>query len=195
MNHSAWQLAHLALVLVAVTVATASCGSPLAEREAAETSVKLALETGAETYAPDDLDAATYALESAERLVRTRQYREAKTIYLLARILAEAAAKTAETRKAALRTQLERGLADSEFRWHEVERQARVRIAEWPAGGAARREWNADVKRAKAALESAKALVHDDPPGANANFTTLSVVLTKWERELHLRPTSQRDRP
>jgi len=178
-------LAGVAFLAWTIVLTAARCSpAPYAEKEAAEASVRRAVVTGAETYAPEELGAARDALTAAQNLTSDKRYKPARDIYLLVKVLAETATETTETRKATLQAQVEQDLIRVEKRWRQIERRVRIRTAVTRASSAERREWAEDAERAELALRSARSLAHDDPIEANVNLTMLDDVLVKWEWKL-----------
>ncbi len=187
MSQSPSRLAGVAFLAWTIVVTAARCSPPpYAEKEAAEASVRRAVAAGAETYAPEELGAATDALNAAQRLTSDKRYGPARDIYILAKVLAETATQNAETRKAPLQAQVERDVVSMEQRWLRIERWVRNRTAVASASSAERREWEEDAERAVLALRSARSLAHDCPTEAKINLTMLDSVLAKWERKLQL---------
>lgn len=171
-------------VVLAVGFVAFGCASspPEAEKKAAEQAVSAARAAGGETYASGEFTAATDALKEAEAQMSARKYGEAKTAYTKAKELAEKAAKAVEAGKAAMKSEVERQMADTEKRWQELVRM--VKAAAKTLKADQEQAWKADAKSAAEALQAAKAAAGDDPAVAKEKLGTVTAALDKWEGEL-----------
>ena len=99
--------------LVAVTLASASCGDPPEkEIQQAQGAIDAARAAGADQYAHDEFAAAQESLQKANDAVAERDYRQALNFALDSRDRARTAAKDASDRKAVARGDAERAIAD-----------------------------------------------------------------------------------
>ncbi len=175
--------ARLALAVLAVLLVAFGCASPPeAEKKAADEAMKAARAAEADRYAASDFAAATGALKTAEAQMADKKYSEAKTAYVKAKDLAEKATKAAEAGKAAMKSQVEQELAQTEKRWHEVEGKVKPAVKKLKAEQ--RQLWEADAKAATETLEAAKATIERDPAGAKDKLATITASAEKWESEL-----------
>lgn len=181
-----------ASVILAVAFATFGCASrPEAEKNAAEQAVSAAKAAGADKYASSDFAAATDALKTAEGEMGARKYPEAKTAYVKAEELAEKAAKAVEAGKAAMKSQVEQQLADTEKRWQKLEAEAKATAKKFKADQ--KQAWEADAKAATESLQAAKAAASDDPASAKEKLSTVAAILDKWEAELKALATPMKE--
>ena len=172
-----------ATLILAAAFTTFGCASPPeAQKKAAEQAVSAAKTAGAEKYASTEFAAAADALKAAESQMRARKYVEAKTAYVMAKELAERAAKAVETGKAAMKSQVEQQLRDSEERWLELEGKAKAGAKRFKTEQ--KQAWAAAATSVNESLQAARATVGDDPASAKEKLDAIVPVLDKWELEL-----------
>jgi hypothetical protein len=172
-----------ATIILAAALTTLGCASPPgAEKKAAEQAVSAARTAGAEKYASTEFAAAADALKAAEGQMGARKYVEAKTTYVMAKELAERAAKAVETGKAVMKSQVEQQLRDAEERWLELEGKAKVGAKKFKAEQ--KQAWAAAATSISESLQAARATAGDDPASAKEKLDAVVPVLDKWESEL-----------
>jgi len=159
------------------------CASPPdAEQKAAREAASAARSAGAEQYAPSEFIAMTAAVEKAEAEMAAKAYKDAKVSYARVKILADTAARTALTGKAAMRDDLEKQLAELVERWESLEGQAQAASKQMRA--LQRQISDADAQTVIEQLEAAKTAVSGDPVVAKERLALASAALDKWERHL-----------
>jgi hypothetical protein len=122
----------LTAACVMVLLLTSACAEPpTKERHQAETALADARKAGAETYAPEDLQAAEAALQKYDGAVAQRDYRQALSFAQDARDQAYAAAKRATTEKAAAMAHATQLIGDIEA----LTKGANARLSGTGAGG------------------------------------------------------------
>ena len=115
------------------TLQLSACSSgppPKQELQSTEKSIQIAIDSGAETKAPDELGSAQQKMQRALKLVKKKKYSDAKEVLHLARVDAQLAYQTAQA--ATARTEalqlteeagrLKRALSDRENRLSEQQR-------------------------------------------------------------------------
>lgn len=175
---------HLVVPLaLAVALSTFGCASPpTAEKKEAEDAINAAKSAGAEKYASSDFQAATSALKEAETHMGAKKYSEAKVAYVKIKDLAEKAAKAVEGGKAAMKSQVEQALNDTEKRWQALESNIKKMAKKLKAEQ--KQAWEADAKGAVKALQAAKVTAGADPATAKEKLAAATSALEKWEAEL-----------
>lgn len=90
----------ISLVIVVLTVVGANACSgkapPKQELQATEKSIQIAIDSGAETQAPEDLNNAQLKLTRAQRLIKKKDYSDAKRMLHLANMDAKLALRTTQ---------------------------------------------------------------------------------------------------
>ncbi len=122
-------------VLAGVALLAAGCDSPPeAEKKAADAAIAAAKSAEADKYAGPAYKAVTDLQRQAESFMGEKKYKEAKAAYERAKGLADDAGKAAVTGKAAMTTEVEKGIAAAEAAWAGLEKQASGRGEEDEAG-------------------------------------------------------------
>jgi chaperonin cofactor prefoldin len=162
------------------------CASPPeAEQKAAREAASAARSAGAEQYAPSEFIAMTAAVKKAEAEMAAKAYKDAKVSYTRVKTLADTAARTALTGKAAMREDLEKQLSDLVQRWEDLEGQAQVASKQMRA--VQKRISDADARTVVEQLETAKTAVGGDLVVAKQRLALASAALDKGERHLAAR--------
>ena len=118
----------LSLALVSA-IAGAACGDPPdKEMQQAQGAIDAARAAGADQYAREEFSAAEDALKKSREAVEQRDYRQALNTALDARERAQAAAKESVNRKATVRADATKALADADAALHNS--CARLKAAE-----------------------------------------------------------------
>jgi tetratricopeptide (TPR) repeat protein len=165
-------------ILAGVALMAAGCDSPPeAEKKAADAAIASAKSAEADKYAAPAYKAVTDLQRQADTLMGEKKYKEAKAAYERAKGLADDAGKAAVTGKAAMKTEVEKGIAAAEAAWTGIEKQAQAAVKEMKPDQ--KKAWEDDAKAAQAALKSAKDAVATSPAEAKDK---LGVVLASIEK-------------
>ena len=161
---------------------TLGCSEPpTKERKQAEEALAAARAAGAETYAPERLQAAEAALQKYEGAVASRDYREALNFALDARDGAYAAASRAATEKAAALARANGQVAELEALM--ITANGRLKGAPGPRlTSAATERLRAALKSAPVALQEARARI--DQQDYRGAVLRLTPVIEAFQREL-----------
>ena len=180
------------MVCLAIVTTGAACSSPPdSERQQAEGALNAARQADAAVYAPTELQAAEAALKKYDEAVAQRDYRQALSDALDARDQAYAAVKQAGNRKAELRGQAERLLADLDTLSKAATARLSGQSGPRPTGAAADRLREA-LRNATPLLQEARSRVeHQDYQGAVEKLTPAVDAL---QRELPANETVARRR-
>jgi hypothetical protein len=181
-----------AVVILIALLASAACGAPPSkELHQAQGAIDAARAAGADSYAPDDYEAAVAALGRAEQAVRERDFRLALSQALDSRERAQAAAKLAASQKAQVRSEAERLLAQATSAV-SIANERLAANASRPATPAVAALESA-VANARAAIDEAgKALASEDYLEARR---TLQGVSTALEAAVRVLPPPAPQRP
>jgi hypothetical protein len=160
--------------LSAIALLTVACAEPpTKERHQAEAALADARAAGAETYAPDELQAAEAALQKYDGAVAQRDYRQALSYAQDARDQAYTAAKHATTEKAAALARANQLIADLDA----LTKAANARLSGAPGAGPrltsqAAERLRAALRTAPIALQEARSLLEQqDYRGAVLRLT------------------------
>jgi chromosome segregation ATPase len=169
---------------IIIAFLTLGCSEPpTKERKQAEEALAAARAAGAETYAPERLQAAEAALQKYDGAVAQRDYREALNFALDARDGAYAAASRATTEKAAAS-----GRANSQIEeLEELMKTANARLTGTGAPGPrlssqAAERLRAALRSAPVALQEARARI--DQQDYRGAVLRLTPVIEAFQREL-----------
>jgi hypothetical protein len=171
-----------------IALLTLGCSEPpTKERHQAEEALAAARATGAETYAPERLQAAESALQKYDGAVAQRDYREALSYAIEARDGAYAAESRAKSEKAAAKAHADNLLAELEA----LNKTATARLAGTPGPRLtpqAAERLRAAVKSLPNALQEARSRIEQgDYRGAVLRLTP---VLEAFHRELPQQETT-----
>jgi hypothetical protein len=156
----------------------AGCESPPeAEKKTADTAVAAAKAAEADKYAAPAYQAATDLQRQAETLMGEKKYKESKAAYERAKGLADDAGKAAVTGKAAMKAEVEKGIAAAEAAWAGLEKQAQTAVKKMKRDQ--KKAWEDDAKAAQTALKEAKDALANSPVEAKEK---LGVVLASIEK-------------
>ncbi len=170
-------------VVAGVALLVAGCDSPPeAEQKAAAAAVAAAKSAEADKYAGPAYKAVTDLQKQAEGFMADKKYSEAKAAYERAKGLGDDAAKAAVTGKAAMKTEVEKGIVAAEAAWTGLDKQ--VKAATKKMKPEQKKAWEDDAKAAQAALKSAKDTVATAPADARAQLATTLTTIEKWTKEL-----------
>ena len=111
-----------------------------------------------------------------------KAYKDAKVSYTRVKTLADTAERTALTRKAAMRDDLEKQLTELVQRWENLEGQAQAASKQMRA--VQKRISEADAQTVIEQLEATKTAVGGDLVVAKERLALASAALDKWERRL-----------
>jgi hypothetical protein len=166
-----------------VALLVAGCDSPPeAEKKAADAAVAAAKSAEADKYAGSAYKAVTDLQRQAEGFMGEKKYKEAKAAYERAKGLADDAAKAAATGKAAMKAEVEKGIAAAEAAWTGLDKQATAAAKKMKPE--MKKAWEDDSKAAQAALKSAKDSVANSPADAKAQLATVLASIEKWTKDL-----------
>jgi len=170
-------------VVAGVALLVAGCDSPPeAEKKAADAAVAAAKSAEADKYAGPAYKAVTDLQRQAEGFMGEKKYKEAKAAYERAKGLADDAAKAAVTGKAAMKAEVEKGIAAAEAAWPGLEKQAQAAAKRLKPDQ--KKAWEAEAKAAKDSLKAAKAGVANSPAEAKAQLATVLASIEKWAKDL-----------
>ena len=170
-------------VLAGVALLVAGCDSPPeAEKKAADSAIAAAKSAEADKYAGPAYKAVTDLHRQAEGFMGEKKYKEAKAAYERAKGLADDAAKAAATGKAAMKAEVEKGIAAAEAAWAVVEKQTQAAARKVKAEQ--KKAWQDEAKAAQAALKAAKDAVATSPAEAKDKLATVLASLEKRTKDL-----------
>ena len=155
---------------------------PEAEKKAADAAIAAAKSAQADKYAGPAYKAVTDLQRQAESFMGEKKYKEAKAAYERAKGLADDASKAAATGKAAMKTEVEKGIAAAEAAWPGLEKQAQAAAKKMKPDQ--KKAWEEDAKAAQAALKSAKDTVASTAAEAKAKLGTALAAIEKWTKDL-----------
>src|SRR5262245_50785321 len=159
-----------------------SAAPPEAEQKAAPEAASAGRSAGAEQYAPSEFMAMTAAVKKAETEMAAKAYKDARGSYNQAKNLADIAARTALTGKAAKRDDLEKQLTELVQRWENL--GGRAQAASKQMRAVQKQISDADARTVVEQLEAAKTAVSGDLVVAKERLALASAALDKWERHL-----------
>ena len=135
-------------VLAGVALLAAGCDSPPeAEKKAADAAIAAAKSAEADKYAGPAYKAVTDLQRQAETFMGEKKYKEAKAAYERTKGLADDAGKAAVTGKAAMKTEVEKGIAAAEAAWAGLEKQAQAAAKKMKPD--MKKAWEEDAKAAE----------------------------------------------
>jgi hypothetical protein len=170
-------------VIAGVALLVAGCDSPPeAEKKAADAAIAAAKSAEADTYAGPAYKAVTDLQRQAESFMGEKKYKEAKAAYERVKGLAEEAGKAAVTGKAAMKAEVEKGIAAAEAAWAGLEKQARAAMKKMKPDH--KKAWEDGAKAAQTALQEAKAAVANSPAVAREKLSTVLASIEKWSKDL-----------
>jgi hypothetical protein len=169
--------------VVGVALLVAGCDSPPeAEKKAADSAISAAKSAEADKYAGPAYKAVTDLHRQAEGFMGEKKYKEAKAAYERAKGLADDAAKAATTGKAAMKAEVEKGIAAAEAAWVGIEKQAKAAAKKLKPEQ--KKAWEDEAKAAQAALKAAKAAVANSPAEAKDKLATVLASIEKRTKDL-----------
>jgi hypothetical protein len=170
-------------VLAGVALLAAGCDSPPeAEKKAADAAIAAARSAEADKYAAPAYKAVTDLQRQAETLMGEKKYKEAKAAYERAKGLADDAGKAAVTGKAAMKAEVEKGIAAAEAAWTGIEKQAQTAVKKMKPDQ--KKAWEEDAKAVQAALKGAKDAVASSPAEAKEKLGVVLASLEKATKDL-----------
>jgi hypothetical protein len=170
-------------VLAVVALLVAGCESPPeAEKKAADQAVASARAAEADKYAGSAYKAVTDLQQQADSLMGQKKYKEAKAAYERVKSLADDAGKAAVTGKAAMKQEVEKGIAAAEAAWTGLEKQAHAAAKKMKADQ--KKAWEDDAKAAQDSLKAAKDAVASSPAEAKDKLATVLASIEKWSKDL-----------
>lgn len=170
-------------VVAGVALLVAGCDSPPeAEKKAADSAIAAAKSAEADKYAGPAYKAVTDLQRQAEGYMTEKKYKEAKAAYERVKGLADEAGKAAVAGKAAMKAEVEKGIAAAEAAWAGLEKQAAAAAKKMKPD--VKKAWEDEAKAAQAALKSAKDSVANSPAEAKAQLATVLASIEKWTKDL-----------
>ena len=170
-------------VLASVVLLAAGCDSPPeAEKKAADAAVAAAKSAEADKYAAPAYKAVTDVQRQAETFMGEKKYKEAKTAYERAKGLADDAGKAAATGKAAMKAEVEKGIAAAEAAWEGLEKQAQAAAQKMKPDQ--KKMWEDEAKAVQATLKSVKDSVANSPAEAKEKLVTVLASIEKASKDL-----------
>jgi hypothetical protein len=170
-------------VVAGVALLVAGCDSPPeAEKKAADAAIAAAKSAEADKYAGPAYKAVTDLQKQAEGFMGEKKYKEAKAAYERAKSLAEDAGKAAAAGKAAMKTEVEKGIVAAEAAWAGIEKQAQTMAKKWKPDQ--KKTWEDAAKATQAALKSAKDALANSPAEAKEKLGTVLASIEKWSKDL-----------
>ena len=170
-------------VLAGVALLAAGCESPPeAEKKAADAAIAAAKSAEADKYAGPAYKAVTDLQRQAESFMGEKKYKEAKAAYERAKGLADDAGKAAVTGKAAMKAEVEKGIAATEAAWTGLEKQAQATAKKMKPDQ--KKAWDEDDKAAKDSLKAAKDALATSPVEAKNKLASVLASIEKWSKEL-----------
>jgi hypothetical protein len=182
-------------VILSALALSACAEPPTREMSQAQAAIDAARAAGAERYAGEEYAAAVGALQQSRDAVDQRDYRRALDQALDSRERAQAAAKQALDQKAAIRTEVERTLAEL----HALIEQASAGLYAAQAARVPRRTlWglHATIAAANGAVQEAgEALSREDYQAAREGLPDVAAQLRAAVADLEAAVGSHGDRP
>ena len=170
-------------VLAGVALMAAGCDSPPeAEKKAADAAIAAAKSAEADKYAAPAYKAVSDLQRQADTLMAEKKYKEAKAAYERAKGLADDAGKAAVTGKAAMKAEVEKGIAAAEAAWTGIEKQAQTAVKKMKPDQ--KKAWEDDVKAAQAALKGAQDALANSPAEAKEKLGVVLASLEKATKDL-----------
>jgi hypothetical protein len=170
-------------VLASVALLVAGCDSPPeAEKKAADQAVAAAKSAEADKYAAPAYKTVTDLQRQADALMGEKKYKEAKAAYERAKGLADDATKAAATGKAAMKAEVEKGIAAAEAAWAGLEKQAQAMVKKMKPDQ--KKTWEDEAKAAKDSLRAAKDALANSPATAKEKLASVLAALEKWSKDL-----------
>jgi hypothetical protein len=170
-------------VVAGVALLVAGCESPPeAEKKAADAAVAAAKAAEADKYAGPAYKAVTDLQRQAETFMGEKKYKEAKAAYERAKGLAEDAGKAAASGKAAMKAEVEKGIAAAEAAWAGLDKQAKAMAKKLKPDQ--KKAWEEEAKAAAGALQGAKDAVANSPAEAKEKLAVVLASVEKWSKDL-----------
>ncbi len=170
-------------VLAGVALLAAGCDSPPeAEKKAADAAIAAAKSAEADKYAAPAYKAVTDLQRQAETFMGEKKYKEAKAAYERAKGLADDAGKAAATGKAALKAEVDKGIAAAEAAWEGLEKQAQAAAQKMKPDQ--KKMWEDEAKAVQATLKSVKDSVANSPAEAKEKLATVLASIEKASKDL-----------
>ena len=169
--------------LASVALLVAGCDSPPeAEKKAADAAIAAAKSAEADKYASGAYKAVTDLQRQAESFMGEKKYKEAKAAYERAKGLADEAGKAAATGKAAMKAEVEKGIAAAEAAWVGLDKQAQAASKKWKPE--MKKAWADEAKATQNALQAAKDALAKSPAEAKDKLGTVLASIEKWTKDL-----------
>jgi hypothetical protein len=170
-------------VVAGVALLVAGCDSPPeAEKKAADAAVAAAQSAEADKYAPSAYKAVSDLQRQAESFMGEKKYKEAKAAYERSKGLAEEAGKAAVAGKAAMKAEVEKGIAAAEAAWTGIEKQAQAAAKKMKPDQ--KKAWEESAKATQAALQEAKSAVANSPAVAKEKLAAVLASIETWSKDL-----------
>jgi hypothetical protein len=170
-------------MLAGVALLVAGCDSPPeAEKKAADSAVAAAKSAEADKYAAPAYKAVTDLQRQADGFMGEKKYKEAKAAYERAKGLGDDAAKAAVAGKAAMKAEVEKGIAAAEAAWTGIEKQAQAAAKKMKPDQ--KKAWEEDAKAAKDSLAAAKTALANSPAEAKDKLASVLASIEKWTKDL-----------
>jgi hypothetical protein len=170
-------------VLASVALLVAGCDSPPeAEKKAADQAIAAAKSAEADKYAGPGYKAVTDLQRQADSFMGEKKYKEAKAAYERAKGLADDAGKAAVTGKAAMKAEVDKGIAAAEAAWTGLEKQAQATVKKMKPDQ--KKAWEAEAKAAKDSLQAAKDALANSPATAKEKLGSVLASIEKWSKDL-----------
>jgi hypothetical protein len=170
-------------VLASVALLAAGCDSPPeAEKKAADAAIAAAKSAEADKYAAPAYKSVTDQHKQAETYMTEKKYKEAKGAYERAKGLADEAGKAAATGKAAMKAEVEKGIAAAEAAWRGLEKQAETAYKSMKPDQ--KKTWEEEAKAVQASLKSVKDAVANSPAEAKEKLTAAMASIEKATKDL-----------
>jgi len=170
-------------MLAGVALLVAGCDSPPeAEKKAADAAIAAAKSAEADKYAGPAYKSVTDLQRQAESFMGEKKYKEAKAAYERAKGLGDDAAKAAVAGKAAMKAEVEKGIAAAEAAWAGLEKQAQAAAKKMKPDQ--KKAWEDDAKAAKDSLAAAKTALANSPAEAKDKLASALASIEKWTKDL-----------
>jgi len=170
-------------MLAGVALLVAGCDSPPeAEKKAADAAIAAAKSAEADKYAGPAYKSVTDLQRQAESFMGEKKYKEAKAAYERAKGLGDDAAKAAVAGKAAMKAEVEKGIAAAEAAWAGLEKQAQAAVKKMKPDQ--KKAWEDDAKAAKDSLTAAKTALANSPAEAKDKLASALASIEKWTKDL-----------
>jgi hypothetical protein len=170
-------------MLAGVALLVAGCESPPeAEKKAADAALAAARSSGADMYAAPAYKSLSDLAKQADTQMADKKYKEAKASYERVKTMADETGKAAMAGKAAMKAEVEKGIAAAEAAWMSLEKQAQAASKKLKPD--VKKAWTEEAKATQEALKAAKDALAASPAQAKEKLAVVLASIEKWTKDL-----------